>query len=194
MEIASPTSVDEFWFAGPNGNERGQSRKAWFIKDAGFDDEIRARFLATVEAAAAGKLTHWASEPRSALSLAVVLDQFPRNLFRDTPRAFATDQLARDHVTKAIDRGFDQAVLPVERLFFYLPFEHSEVIADQERSIALFTALAAGHAGMDGFLDYARRHHAAVVQFGRFPHRNRILGRSNSPAEAEFLKQPGSSF
>ena len=124
----------------------------------------------------------------------MVLDQFPRNLFRDTPRAFATDQLARDHVTQAIDRGFDQAVLPVERLFFYLPFEHSEVIADQERSIALFTALAAGHAGMDGFLDYARRHHAAVVQFGRFPHRNRILGRSNSPAEAEFLKQPGSSF
>ena len=189
-----PNAVDEFWFAGENGNERGQSRKVWFVKDAKFDAEIRQRFLAVYEAAAEGKLARWAETARGALALVVVLDQFPRNLFRDTPRAFANDAKALALAKQAISDNFDQAVLPVERLFFYLPFEHSEVITDQEIAVTLIEALAAKHTGMDGLVDYARRHHAVVARFGRFPHRNPILGRASTAEEIEFLKQPGSSF
>ncbi|MEO6021984.1 MAG: DUF924 family protein [Burkholderiales bacterium] len=189
-----PNAVDEFWFAGPNGDQRGQSRKVWFVKDCAFDEEIRCRFLAVYEAAAENKLAHWATTPRGALSLIVVLDQFPRNLYRDTPGAFSTDLKARTLAKQAVDVGLDQAVLPVERLFFYLPFEHSESIADQVRAVTLFEALTASNANMDGFLDYARRHHAVVEKFGRFPHRNHILNRESTAEEIEFLKQTGSSF
>jgi len=173
-------AVLEFWF-------RGDAERAeWFRKDPSFDDEIRARFLPLYEEAAGSALAAWRDSPRSCLALIVLLDQFPRNMFRDTARAFATDALALDAARHAVACGHDRALRGVERTFVYLPFEHSESLADQERALELF----ASHANYE----WARRHWEIVKRFGRFPHRNAILGRENTAAETEFLKQPGSSF
>jgi uncharacterized protein (DUF924 family) len=173
-------SVLQFWF---RGNEE---RKEWFRKDPAFDEQIRARFLALHEEAARGGLAHWSRSPRECLALIVLLDQFPRNLFRGSARAFATDPLALDTARHAIAAGYDRSLSEIERTFVYLPFEHSENLADQERALELF----AGHANYE----WARKHWKIVRRFGRFPHRNAILGRPSTPAEVEFLKEPGSSF
>jgi uncharacterized protein (DUF924 family) len=168
----------DFWF--------GRERKAWFEKDPAFDAEIRARFLPLYERAAAGQLADWQQASKSCLALVIVLDQFARNMFRDSARAFAADALARDAARAIVDRGWDKAMSPDERMFAYLPFEHSEVLADQERSLVLFE----GNANFE----WARRHWEIIRRFGRFPHRNAALGRASTPGEIEFLARPGSGF
>ncbi|MBW4461671.1 MAG: DUF924 domain-containing protein [Nodosilinea sp. WJT8-NPBG4] len=185
-----------FWFGDPedSNSEYGQQRRVWFKKDPAFDDTIRQRFLTDYEQASAGALVTWRQEPRSCLVLVVLLDQFPRNLFRGEARNFASDRAAQDTANYALAQGYDQQVLPVERIFFYLPLEHSENLADQERSVALVRSLRATHPEFESSLDYALRHQDVIQRFGRFPHRNEILDRETTPAEAKFLKQPGSRF
>jgi uncharacterized protein (DUF924 family) len=182
-----------FWFDGPDDADHGKRRKAWFIKDPAFDAEIRARFLERIEQAARGQFDDWREDAHGALALVIVLDQFSRNVYRDTSSSFANDAKALAVAHQAVDRGFDQALTPLERVFLYLPFEHSEDVAMQERSLRLFSALTA-QPGFDEYFDYAKRHHAVIARFGRFPHRNRILARESTPQELEFLAQPGSSF
>ena len=176
-DLAIPQTVLAFWrAAGPD---------KWFETDAGFDAEIRRRFHATYEAAAANKLA-WDKDAQGALALVIVLDQFPRNMFRGSARAFATDPLAREVAARVIARGFDQAVPTAERMFFYLPFEHSENLADQERCVALNRA--------SGDADAAKwaEHHADIIRrFGRFPHRNEALGRATTAEEQAFLDGGG---
>ena len=194
MGQAAPADILAFWFGQPGEAGHGQPRSAWFRKDAAFDVEIRRQFLATVEAALAGQLADWASSPHGLLAQLIVLDQFPRNLFRGEAQAFAGDPQARQLAARALAQGWDKGLCAVEKLFLYLPFEHSEALADQQRSLALFTALAAEHAGCEGFLDYAQRHHEVIARFGRFPHRNAALGRPSTPEETIYLAQPGSGF
>lgn len=164
--------------------EAGPER--WFKKDPAFDDEIRQRFLAAHEAAAAGALSAWEASAEGALALLILLDQFPRNMFRGDARTFATDPHARAIAAGALVRGFDAQVPAALRSFFYLPFEHSEKLADQERSLALYKA--SGDA--DG-LKWAEAHADIIRRFGRFPHRNTMLGRSTTPEEQAFLDQGG---
>ena len=178
MTIATAADVLAFWrAAGPD---------KWFTKSDAFDAEIRTRFLATYEAAAAGKLSDWEATPDGALALTLVLDQFPRNMFRRDPRAFTADATARAVADRALAHGFDQQVPEAERLFFYLPFEHSEAMADQDRCCALFRAL--GNADQ---LHWAELHADIIRRFGRFPHRNAPLGRATTPAETAFLDSDG---
>jgi uncharacterized protein (DUF924 family) len=179
---ALPTAADvvEFW------REAGSER--WFKKDPAFDDDIRRRFLAAYEAAAAGKLSHWEQTATGALALLILVDQFPRNIFRGQARAFAADALARAITAGALVRGFDAQVPAELRTFFYVPFEHSESLADQERGIALYKA--AGDA--DG-LKWAELHAGIIRRFGRFPHRNAALSRITTPEEQAFLDSGGFS-
>jgi len=190
---AQAEAVLALWFGSP----RGQKRGAWFEKNPAFDEIIRAQFLPLLDQAAAGLCKDWADapaeRPHEALAFIVLTDQFPRNLFRGNARAFATDALALDAARRLVDCGADLGMLPVERQFAYLPFEHSEVLADQTRSLQLFAALRAFEPTADTW-PYALRHHEIVERFGRFPHRNAALGRSTTPEEEIFLTQPGSSF
>jgi uncharacterized protein (DUF924 family) len=187
-------AVLDFWFLQAGAPGHGEPRKAWFVKDAAFDDEIRTRFEPLVRQAVAGGLRDWETTPHGALARIVVLDQFTRNIWRNTPQAFSGDGEALAAAQRAVDAHFDDAVPPVARPFFYLPFEHAEDLAQQARSIALFTKLAAIDPGAAGSLDYAHRHEVVIRQFGRFPHRNAILGRDSTPAEQEYLAQPGAGF
>ncbi len=176
--VASAAAVVAFWQkAGPD---------RWFTKDPAFDDEIRERFLATYEAAAAGQLSGWEQSAEGTLALLILLDQFPRNMFRGEARAFATDPLARAITAGAIVRGFDSQVPKEMRNFFYLPFEHSEDLADQERGIALNKA-----SGDEENLKWAELHADIIRRFGRFPHRNAVLGRTTTPDEQAFLDSGG---
>jgi uncharacterized protein (DUF924 family) len=193
MAAASWKEVLEFWFGAPDSPEFGRPRSPWFVKSAEFDAHIRDRFLPTHEAAASGALDAWSERPLAALALAVVLDQFPRNIFRGTPRAFAADARALALARGAVEQRFDEVLLPVQRWFVYLPFEHAEDLAAQRESLRLFERLAVDAAGA-GTLTYAMRHYAVIERFGRFPHRNAILARESTPAELAFLAQPGSSF
>ena len=175
---ARAADVVAFWReAGP---------KAWFKKNEVFDADIRRRFLATHEAAAAGQLTEWEHNAEGALALLILLDQFPRNMFRGLPRMFATDPMARAIAAGAILRGFDAQIDKMLRNFFYLPFEHSEDLRDQERSIALCKA-----AGDADSLKWAEIHADIIRRFGRFPHRNAVLGRATTPEEQKFLDSGG---
>ena len=178
----------DFWFGAPNSRERGRPRKLWFQKSEPFDAEIRRRFLATWERAASGELERWQATPLASLGIVVTLDQFPRNMFRGTARAFATDSLALAAARETIAREFDRLLSPVERSFVYLPFAHAEDLAAQRRSLVLF------HASDRENVESARRHYEIIARFGRFPHRNAVLGRQSTAEEIEFLKQPGSSF
>lgn len=188
-----PTSADVllFWFGG--ASERGKPHTRWFEKSAAFDREVRERFLALYEHAAAGRMSCLKENGLDCLALIIVLDQFPRNMFRGTPSAFATDALALEAAGHAVDRGFDRKMHPVERMFAYLPFEHSELLADQERACELTQALDAFEETKDAYR-YAVLHREIIRRFGRFPHRNGVLGRASTPEETEFLKGPGSSF
>jgi uncharacterized protein (DUF924 family) len=191
MTHQSSAEVLLFWF-GPAA-EWGKAHKRWFVKDEAFDREVRERFLPLYEDAAAGGLAHLKQRAADCLALIMVLDQFPRNMFRGTARAFATDPLALEAARHALAQGFDRALLPVERLFVYLPFEHSEALADQDRSCELTKPLDAYPETNDVYR-YAVLHRDIIRRFGRFPHRNAILGRTSTPEELEFLKGPGSSF
>lgn len=166
---------------------RGAGPARWFQRDDAFDAEFSRRFVAAHEAAAAGLLQAWNDTADGALALVLLLDQFPRNVFRGTARMYATDALARTVAEAAIRRGFDEAVEPELRRFFYLPFMHSESLADQERSVALNES-----AGADS-LRWARHHRDIVARFGRFPHRNAVLGRQSTPEEERFLAEGGFS-
>jgi uncharacterized protein (DUF924 family) len=180
-----------FWFGPPS--ERGKAHKHWFVKSEAFDLEVRERFLAVYEDAAAGKLAHLKESAADCLALIVLLDQFPRNMFRGAARAFATDPLALEIARRAVARGFDRSLLPMERLFVYPPFEHSENLADQERACDLTQPLDLVAPELKAY-SYALAHRDIIRRFGRFPHRNAILGRASTPEELEFLKGPGSSF
>jgi uncharacterized protein (DUF924 family) len=188
--MPEPTADDvlEFWFV-PGET----SRREWFLKDAAFDARIRDGFGPLIAEALAGGLGEWSATARGALARVIVLDQFTRNAFRETPQAFAGDERARATASDAIARGYDRALAPVERWFLYIPFEHSESLADQERSLALFRALAT-ETGLSDPLDWAERHAKVIRLFGRFPHRNAILGRTSTPEEVIFLRSPGSRF
>ena len=158
----------------------------WFEPDEAFDAAIRGRFAATYEDAAAGRLSAWENSPEGALALIIVLDQFPRNMFRGCAKSFATDPLARAAAERAIARGFDQRIAMPQRSFFYLPFEHSEELADQERAVALM-----GATGDADLLKWADLHADIIRRFGRFPHRNAMLGRTTTPEEQSFLDEGG---
>jgi len=201
---ALPTAaaaVLDFWFGtGTDDTTTAQTqRKLWWSKDAAVDADMRKRFASLVNAAAAGDHDDWAGTPRGRLALILLFDQFPRNIHRDTPQAFAHDARALHLALDGIAIGADQALRPIARVFCYLPLEHAESMEMQHRSVALFTALAAGvtesaRVTFSSYVDYALRHREVIARFGRFPHRNRILGRTSTLEEIAFLKQPGSSF
>jgi uncharacterized protein (DUF924 family) len=188
--MIGPEPLLAFWFAeGPD-----TFRQAWFKRDDAFDAEIRERFGALVEAARQGSLAPWANAPEGALGLAVLLDQFPRNLFRGSAEAFAADPMMRDIAREAVlARRWDMALTPTQRMFLYLPFEHSEAMADQDLSVALFEGLRDDprHAAPGGAIDYAWRHRAVIERFGRFPHRNAALRRPSTPDEGAWLEAGG---
>jgi uncharacterized protein (DUF924 family) len=188
-QVSAAEEVLEFWF----GQPPGRSRREWFVKDPAFDAEIRERFGALHVKAVAGELEAWRGAPRTMLALVVVLDQFSRNIHRNDARAFAADAHALDCARQAIGRGDDLGLLPVERQFLYLPFEHSEALADQDRALELMSGLDA-YAETRDVSEWARRHRVIIERFGRFPHRNAALGRASSAEEAAFLAQPGSGF
>ena len=185
IRAVAPSDVLDFWFK--------QDRKAWFEKNPAFDAEIRARFLPFTEMALKQGLAIWHQEPTSCLALVLLLDQFPRNMFRGSAKAFAGDPLAREAARVILDNGWDKSMTPDERQFAYLPFEHSESLADQERCLALMKEIAVFPATAD-MPKWAEAHLLIIRRFGRFPHRNVALGRASTPEETEFLSQPGSSF
>jgi len=177
--VHDPGELLQFW------REAGPQR--WFRRDDAFDALFRERFLAAHEAAAAGRLDHWAATPDGALALGLLLDQFPRNAFRGNARTYATDAKARAAADAAIAAGHDLQVDPALRPFFYLPFMHSETLGDLDRCLELTEALGGEH------LRYARHHRGIVARFGRFPHRNAVLGRPSSEEEERFLAEGGFS-
>lgn len=188
----APADILDFWFGAPGSPERGSARDLWFRKSAETDATIRARFGAEVEAALAGERDAWGAAPASAVALILLLDQFTRNIYRDTPRAFVGDTMALALAKKLVAAGEDRTLGPYERWFVYLPFEHAESLQAQVESVRLYTQLAQD--GWPDALPWAQKHYDVVARFGRFPHRNAILGRASTPEEVEFLKQPGSRF
>lgn len=194
-------TILEFWF-GLNADDKTtaeEQSKLWWMKHPETDKRIRERFEPYVTKAANRELDAWAVTPRGCLALILLTDQFPRNIYRDTVQAFSFDALARSWSKEGLRQGFQKSLRPIERVFFYLPLEHSESLEDQEQSVALYRELVADvgpayRSTFDGFLDFAVRHRDIVKRFGRFPHRNRILSRESSAEELAFLKEKGSSF
>ena len=186
-------TIIDFWFGAVGSAERGHSRAMWFKKDAAFDTQLGAQFGALHRQAEAGGLSAWEGAPLSRLALLVVLDQFSRNLNRGSERSFACDGAALRLAKDAVARGWDGQLLPVMRSFVYLPYEHSEVLADQDESVRLFEQLEREPA-TKGLAEWAHKHREVIRRFGRFPHRNAILGRPSTAEELAFLQQPGSSF
>src|SRR3989338_2557756 len=196
----------DWWFgaagcgSGVTAAEVAASRTAlWFGKQDRQDDQAREQFGALVEQALAGQLQDWQGEPEGWLATLLLLDQLPRLIFRDTPRAFAGDALARPLALHGLTQGWDQQLPPIQRVFTYLVLEHAEDLALQDRAVRLFQvlreqAVATERELFAGYLDYAERHQRVVARFGRFPHRNQILGRTSSVEESAFLLEPGSRF
>jgi len=191
--VSTPREILDFWFGREGDEGYGEFREAWFTKDPEFDREVWDRFEGAYEEAAAGRLDHWKDEAQSCLALIILLDQFTRNMFRGDPKTYATDDKAREAARHAVEHAYDRELSPYGRLFVYLPFEHSEDLEDQRFSVELFRGLAA-EMGSEDLLGYAMRHLEIIERFGRFPHRNEILGRATTPEEAEFLRGPDSSF
>ena len=182
-----PLSKDilEFWFGDTNLAVGRPRRDVWFRSTPEFDADIKRRYRDVYERASGGAFDHFIEAPADCLALILMLDQFPRNLYRGSPRSFGTDTKAREVTRIALDRGHDKGAATWHRLFFYIPLEHSEHIADQDRACALYEDL-----GDDRALAAAHGHREAIRRFGRFPHRNEVLGRANTPAEDEYLKDP----
>jgi len=178
----------DFWFGPPGDPEREQHRQIWFKSTQEHDNRLRELFLADYERAAAGALVAWEAAPESGLALVLLLDQIPRNIFRATPRAYAADPLARAVADRALARRFDAAFPPAWRKFFYMPFHHSEDLADQRRSVALFASVRDG-TERGGLGRYGLPYVEVIERFGRFPHRNAILGRVSTPEEVAFLEK-----
>jgi uncharacterized protein (DUF924 family) len=197
MTPVSAQSVLDFWFGPADDPDHASTRPQWFRKDAVFDAQIVQRFGALIEQALDSGLDDWIEAPPAPLpSLArvIVLDQFTRNAFRGTARAFAGDGMALHAARTLVDAGLDRELTGVQRQFAYLPFEHAEDRAMQRRSVELFAQLGRDEPTLAGLLEWAQRHRDIVERFGRFPHRNAVLGRISSAEEIEFLKQPGSGF
>jgi uncharacterized protein (DUF924 family) len=190
---AEARAVLDFWFGRSSDPAYALRRRAWFRADVAFDRAVGERCGTLHDEAAAGQLDGWPATPLGNLARLILLDQVPRNLFRGTPRAYATDTVARALARATLDAGLARALTPVQRWFVYLPFEHSEALADQRRALDLFEALTDGpdHAST---LISVRRHLEIIERFGRFPHRNAILGRASTPEETAFLREPNSSF
>jgi uncharacterized protein (DUF924 family) len=182
----------DFWFGRPGDPGRERQREIWFRSTNAFDAALRRASLADYEAAAVGRFADWEASAEGPLALVLLLDQVPRNLFRGTPRAYLTDAAARAAAGRALERGFDRQVPPVWRQFFYLPFHHSEDLADQHRARTLFEALPSDPDDAET-LRYARRYHEIIARFGRFPHRNAILGRVSTAEEIAFLSESDTS-
>ena len=187
-------AVLDFWFGTPGRSEYGSARKAWFSKDSAFDAAVRERFGVLVERALRGELEAWSEAPRSALAQILLLDQFTRNAFRGTARSFAGDARALAAASRMVGSRQDEALPPFMRAFIYLPFEHAEGLAMQDEAIRLFTKLVSEAPEQADMLDYAHRHRDVIERFGRFPHRNDLLGRQSTAEEIAFIKQPGSGF
>lgn len=188
----TPKDVLAFWFD-PN------VEAVWFDRDEALDAQIRERFGATWEAAVRGDLDNWADTPEGWLALLIVLDQFSRNLHRDDARAWSADVKAQAVALVGIARGDDRRLAPAERLFAYMPLEHAEDVSLQRHCVQLFEAMlahvpATERERFEGFLDFARRHHDVIERFGRFPHRNAMLGRRSTPDEQAYLDSPGAGF
>jgi uncharacterized protein (DUF924 family) len=196
----SIASILDFWFGtGDDAAIAAARSRLWWSKDEATDRAMAQRFSGCIEAAATGRLDDWTGQAHGRLALILLTDQFPRNIFRGTPRAFAYDPLALRLCQDGLEQGADRRLRPLERVFFYLPLEHSEAIGDQERAVALFAQLLAEQPAdarplYAGYHDFALRHREVVRRFGRFPHRNAILGRASTPEELSFLQQKGSSF
>ncbi len=173
--------VLDFWFHGDS--------KKWFSKDIAFDDEITSKFQATYFSALRAELFNWRRDPKGRLAEIIVLDQFPRNMFRNSPQAFAGDALALVLAQEAIAQKVDATLSAQEKSFLYMPFMHSESLLVHKEALLLFSA-----AGLEENLEYEKMHMKIIERFGRYPHRNKILGRESSPEEVEFLKGPNSSF
>lgn len=192
----------EFWFGADRGDDVAvaeRQRQLWWAKDDAVDADIRRRFEPLLQRVSSGALDAWQGEPRGALAFVLLTDQLPRNIYRGTPRAFDFDGIARSATHAMLARGDDVRLAPIERVFAYLPLEHSEARADQALSVQLFEALArevpeAMRGTFEGYADYARRHAQIVYRFGRFPHRNAVMRRPSSAEEAAFLRLPGSGF
>jgi uncharacterized protein (DUF924 family) len=190
---SSAGGILDFWFGREDEPGYCEFRNVWFQKDEDFDREVQTRFREDHERAANGDLDGWREEAQSALALVILLDQFPRNIFRGDAQAHATDAKAQEVSEHAIERALDRELPAFQRMFLYMPFMHSESIEAQRRSVELFQRLRDEPGGPD-VVSYAIGHRDIVERFGRFPHRNDILGRQTTPEEAEFLTQPGSSF
>jgi uncharacterized protein (DUF924 family) len=189
--------VLDFWFLAPGAEGHGQPRAEWFRKDDNFDAAIRARFAGVIAQALAGGLREWDAEgAQGTLARILVLDQFTRNAYRGKPESFDGDLLALAAAQQLVDSGADRDLGPIQRSFAYMPFEHAEDARMQDKAVALFTQLARENPGpaFESTLDYAHRHHGVIARFGRFPHRNPILGRASTPLEMEYLSQPGAGF
>jgi uncharacterized protein (DUF924 family) len=205
-EMAQPDeeaveAVLRFWFGelGPDGKADEEHSARWWRKDAAFDQLVRDRFGALHEAVSAGERDEWLSTPRGRLAFIIVLDQFSRNMFRGSAMTHAGDARAAEVARQGIERGVDRGLAHDERTFFYMPLMHSEELADQDRSVALFTGWRdeleePARGRVSGMIGYAEKHRDIVRQFGRFPHRNALLGRASTPEELVFLEKPGSSF
>ena len=199
--MENPDTIREFWFGTSTDDALvvAERSKLWWIKRDETDIAIRQRFEPYVHKAARRELDPWAETPSGRLALIILTDQFPRNMYRNMSAAFAYDELARAWCKEGLRNNMHHALRPIERVFFYLPLEHSESLDDQEQSVTLFRELAGSVGERDrevfaGFLDYALRHREVIERFGRFPHRNRILQRESTEEETVSLKQPGSSF
>ena len=207
MKTGNKTQIPEyeevlsFWF-GDDLDDPGSVRtasKRWFQKNRHFDAEIRSRFGTYPDAVMAGQLDEWLTDDQGLLGLILVLDQFPRNMYRNTPKSFAYDNAALRHALKALDRNLHQRLHPLQTVFLYLPLEHSEDIQMQERCVSGLQVLEQERGGIwrekiSGFLRYAIAHHEVIEKFGRFPHRNEMLGRDSTPAEKEFLASGKGAF
>ena len=187
-----PAEVTDYWFGPSTERERAAPRSFWFAASEATDGEIRHRFGPTVEAALGGELDAWAESDDGALAMILLLDQFTRNIHRGTAGAFAGDSAALRLASGLVNSVADRRYSRLERWFIYMPFEHSEALRDQQQSLRLFGELAAE--GEAAPLAWAQRHFDVIQRFGRFPHRNAILGRSSTPAELDFLREPGSRF
>lgn len=196
--LVSPDDVLTFWFGEPGSPPLAKSQQ-WFTKDAAFDSAIRDRFGPTLEAGVRGELSVWRSTPRGQLATIILFDQFSRNMFRGDPRSFAQDALAQALTKEVLTSESYMALAPVERSFVLMPLMHAEDIRLQGKCVVEFEKLARiAPKDLAGFfansLDYAKQHEAIIKRFGRFPHRNAILGRESTRLEIDFLKEPGSSF
>ena len=183
----------DVWFAQESASERDRLRDIWFQATPEFDATLAEHFRADYDRAAAGIYGPWRDAPQTCLALILLLDQLPRNLFRNSRRAYATDAAALETASEAVVRGYDRVLAPVRRCFFYLPFQHSESLADQETGLRLYATLPE-HPDKAAFAEAARHHHEIIARFGRFPHRNGILGRPSTLEEQDFLQQAGSAF